>query len=162
MPPQGPALPIGCGGGSGGRGGPGTAGCARLGWGAMLLGLRRLLGPWRLPRRAAAAPPARAYRGEAVAAVGSRPDAGSALYQVGRGPAPSARRAAGRGGEAPAGGVGLGAGSGAEPRAPAGVRGWLPAARPRRGLAHPGPLACRPSRPAPARGSEPSASAPCW
>ncbi|KAM6186804.1 methylcrotonoyl-CoA carboxylase beta chain, mitochondrial [Sarcoramphus papa] len=47
----------------------------------MLLGRGRLLGPWRLLRRAAAAPPARAYRGEAVAAVGSRPDAGSALYQ---------------------------------------------------------------------------------
>ncbi|XP_066844548.1 methylcrotonoyl-CoA carboxylase beta chain, mitochondrial isoform X1 [Anser cygnoides] len=48
----------------------------------MLPGPRRLLRPWRLLRRAAAAAsPARAYRGEAVAAVGSRPDAGSALYQ---------------------------------------------------------------------------------
>lgn len=50
----------------------------------MLLGPPRLLGLWRLLRRAAARPPARAYRGEAVAAVGSRPDASSALYQVGR------------------------------------------------------------------------------
>lgn len=73
-------MPIGCGGGSG------TAGLglrARLGLAqhaAMLLGIRRLLGRWQL---LSSAPPARGYRGEAVAAVGSPPDAGSALYQVG-------------------------------------------------------------------------------
>uniref|UniRef100_A0A493T8D0 Methylcrotonoyl-CoA carboxylase beta chain, mitochondrial n=1 Tax=Anas platyrhynchos platyrhynchos TaxID=8840 RepID=A0A493T8D0_ANAPP len=80
------ALRIGCGGGSGGGGRPGTARPGTAGAGlcsaplrsaAMLLGPRRLLRPWRLLRRAAARP----YRGEAVAAVGSRPDAGSALYQ---------------------------------------------------------------------------------
>ncbi|XP_061198705.1 methylcrotonoyl-CoA carboxylase beta chain, mitochondrial isoform X2 [Neopsephotus bourkii] len=45
---------------------------------AMLLGSRRLLGHWQLLR---AAPPGRGYRGEAVAAVGSPPDAGSTVYQ---------------------------------------------------------------------------------
>ncbi|KAM9507569.1 methylcrotonoyl-CoA carboxylase beta chain, mitochondrial isoform 1-T1 [Guaruba guarouba] len=44
----------------------------------MLLGSRRLLGRWQL---LSSALPARGYRGEAVAPVGSPPDAGSALYQ---------------------------------------------------------------------------------
>ncbi|XP_030322966.1 methylcrotonoyl-CoA carboxylase beta chain, mitochondrial isoform X2 [Calypte anna] len=48
----------------------------------LLLGPRRLPRAWRLLRGAAASPPLTGgYHGEAVAAVGSRPDASSALYQ---------------------------------------------------------------------------------